>query len=511
MKITMSRRDFTRAALATGATLGASAAWANCAPGFTPASEAGTIDDIEALSTCSKPLILRGNEVKDLAAKLRGELLIRSSTGYDTARKVWNGAFDRHPALIARCTGAADVMEAVKFASNRQLLLSVRGGGHSLSGQSVCEKGLMIDLSQMNSARVDARRRIATVDGGALLGALDREALVHGLATTAGTVSHTGVGGLTLGGGFGRLSRRFGLTCDNVRSIDLVTADGKLLTASREQNKDLFWGLRGGGGNFGVATSFEFQLHPVDPIMLGGDLMYSFEDAPAVLQHFLEYAPEAPDELNMDVSLVRLPNDQRFMLIDVCYCGPHAIGEKALASLRQIRKPLRDTVAPTPYVKLQTSGDEGAAHGHKYYIKGGFVQKSSSALRDVMLATISEAKLPVVHAVVLPQGGGAIARVKPKDTAFLQRTADHNVFLFSRWDDPAMSTPVAEWTRGTWKKVEPHTRGFYVNEYALDDASRVEGTYGENYWRLQALKDKFDPNNLFRMNANVVPSSMMYG
>jgi hypothetical protein len=511
MKITMSRRDFTRAALATGATLGASGAWANCAPGFTPASEAGTIDDIEALSTCSKPLILRGNEVRDLAAKLRGELLIRSSTGYDTARKVWNGAFDRHPALIARCTGAADVMEAVKFASNRQLLLSVRGGGHSLSGQSVCEKGLMIDLSQMNSARVDARRRIATVDGGALLGALDREALVHGLATTAGTVSHTGVGGLTLGGGFGRLSRRFGLTCDNVRSIDLVTADGKLLTASREQNKDLFWGLRGGGGNFGVATSFEFQLHPVDPIMLGGDLMYSFEDAPAVLQHFLEYAPEAPDELNMDVSLVRLPNDQRFMLIDVCYCGPHAMGEKALASLRQIRKPLRDTVAPTPYVKLQTSGDEGAAHGHKYYIKGGFVQKSSAALRDVMLATIAEAKLPVVHAVVLPQGGGAIARVKPKDTAFLQRTADHNVFLFSRWDDPAMSTPVAEWTRGTWKKVEPHTRGFYVNEYALDDASRVEGTYGENYWRLQALKDKFDPNNLFRMNANVVPSSMMYG
>jgi FAD/FMN-containing dehydrogenase len=510
MKVLMTRRDFTRAAFAVGATAAASASFANCAPGFAPATTTGTIDDIEALSTCSKPILLRGNEVRDLANKLRGELLIKTSASYDSARKVWNGAFDRRPALIARCTGAADVMEAVKFASQRQLLVSVRGGGHSLSGQSVCEKGLMIDLSPMNGARVDARRRVATVDGVALLGALDREALVHGLATTAGTVSHTGVGGLTLGGGFGRLGRRFGLSCDNLRSVDVVTANGTLLTASREQNKDLFWGLRGGGGNFGVATSFEFQLHPVDPVMLGGDLMYSFEDAPAVLQHFLEYAPTAPDELNMDVSLVRLPDDTRFMLIDVCYSGPHAAGEKALASLRQIRKPLRDTVAPTPYVKLQTSGDEGAAHGHKYYIKGGFVEKSSAALRDVMLATIAEAKLPVIHAVVLPQGGGAIARVKPKATAFLQRTADHNVFLFTRWDDPALSEAVGEWTRGTWKKVEPHTRGFYVNEYNADDASRVEGTYGENYSRLQALKDKLDPNNLFRMNANVVPSQM-YG
>jgi FAD/FMN-containing dehydrogenase len=509
MKINMTRRDFARAAFAAGASAAVGTSWANCAPGFEAATTIGTIEDIEALSTCSKPLLIRGNEVKDLAAKLRGALLIRSSEGYDAARKVWNGAFDRRPALIARCTGAADVVEAVKFASQRQLLVSVRGGGHSLSGQSVCEKGLMIDLSQMNSARVDARRRIATVDGGALLGALDREALIHGLATTAGTVSHTGVGGLTLGGGFGRLGRRFGLSCDNVRSIDLVTANGKLLTASREQNQDLFWGLRGGGGNFGVATAFEFQLHPVDPVMLGGDLMYSFEDAPGVLQHFLEYAPNAPDALNLDVSLVRLPDDTRFMLIDVCYSGPHADGEKALASLRRIAKPLRDTVAPTPYVKLQMSGDEGTAHGHRYYIKGGFVQKASAGLRDVMLATIAEAKLPVVHAVVLPQGGGAIARVKPKATAFAQRAADHNVFLFTRWDDPAHSEAVSEWTRNTWRKVEPHTRGFYVNEYNPEDAPRVEGTYGDNYGRLRSLKDKFDPNNLFRMNANVLPTSFM--
>jgi hypothetical protein len=508
MKILMTRRAFTGATLAVAS----ATAWGACGDGFSPATAGRKIEDIEAITTCGKPTVLRGTDVQEFAARLRGELLLKSSSGYETARHVWNGAFDRRPALIARCTGAADVIEAVKFAAERQLLVSVRGGGHSLSGQSVCEKGLMIDLSQMNSARVDAKRRVANVDGGALLGALDREALVHGLATTAGTVSHTGVGGLTLGGGFGRLGRRFGLTCDNLRSVDLVSADGRLVTASREQNKDLFWGLRGGGGNFGVATSFEFQLHPVNPVMLGGDLVYSFDDAPAVLQYVLEYAPRAPDELNLDVSLVRLPDDTRFMSVDVCWCGPWSDGEKALAGLRQIRKPLRDNVAPTPYVKLQASGDEGTAHGHKYYIKGGFVQKSSAGLRDAMLATIAEAKLPVVQAVVLPQGGGAIARVKPKATAFAQRKADHNLFLFSRWDDPSQSEAVAEWTRANWRRVEPHTRGFYVNEYNPEDAPRVEGTYGENFTRLRELKDLWDRNNLFRMNANVEPSDFrMYG
>jgi FAD/FMN-containing dehydrogenase len=507
MKILMTRRAFAGTALAAGTAALTTRAWGSCADGFSAVSaQGGKVDDIEALTTCGRQFFLKGSDVQEFAGRMRGDVLLKASDGYETARHVWNGAFDRRPALIARCTGAADVMEAVTFAAQRQLLVAVRGGGHSLSGQSVCEKGLMIDLSQMNTARVDARRRIATVDGGALLGALDRESLAHNLATTAGTVSHTGVGGLTLGGGFGRIGRKYGLTCDNVRSIDLVTAKGQHVTASRDENKDLFWGLRGGGGNFGVATSFEFQLYPVNAVMLGGDLVYSFEDAPAVLQHVFDYAPHAPDELNLDLSLVRLPNDQRFLSIDVCWCGSWDQGEKALASLRQIRKPVRDNVAPTPYVKLQSSGDEGAAHGHKYYIKGGFVQKSSPGLRDIMLATIAEAKLPVIQAVVLPQGGGAYARVKPKATAFAQRAADHNVFLFSRWDDPAMTEAVGEWTRTTWRKVEPHTHGFYVNEYNPDDAARVEGTYGDNFARLRALKDVWDPNNLFRMNANVAPS-----
>jgi hypothetical protein len=468
------------------------------------ATDDAMVEDVEAVTSSRKQIILKGADVKDFAARLRGDLLLQSSVGYDAARRAWNGAFDRHPAMIARCSGPADVMEAVKFAAANQLLVSVRGGGHSLSGQSVCEKGLMIDLAQMNSARVDPVRRIATIEGGALLGALDREALAHGLATTAGTVSHTGVGGLTLGGGFGRLGRKFGLACDNVRAIDLVTADGKFLTASSKENKDLFWGLRGGGGNFGVATSFEFQLHPVNPLMVGGDLVYSFADAPAVLKFMFESAAHVPDELNLDVSLLRLPNDQRMLSINVCYNGDSAGADKALAGMRSIRTPIADTVAPAPYVKLQQSADESAAAGRKYFIKGGFVQKSTDALIDVMMATIAEAKLPLPQVVSMQQAGGAISRVSPSATAFAQRAIQYNMFVLASWEDPAQTQNVGEWARSAWKNIEPHTRGFYVNEFN-DDGARLKTTYGVNYDRLVALKTKYDRNNLFRLNANVEP------
>jgi len=471
------------------------------------AGESGAINDVEAVTGAGKQIVLKGADVKDFAARLRGEVLLRESAGYDAARRVWNGAFDRHPALIARCTGAADVSEAVKFASANQLLLAVRGGGHSLSGLSVCEKGLMIDLSLMNGVRVDPVRKTAVVEGGALLGALDREALALGLATTAGTVSHTGVGGLTLGGGFGRLCRRFGLACDNVRGIDLVDAGGKFLNASHQQNPELFWGLRGGGGNFGVATAFEFQLHPVDPVMLGGDLMFSWEDAPAVLKFFFDYAKEAPDELNADVAVVRLPNDQRFVSFDVCYSGDRAQGEKVLAPLRQIRKPVLDKIEPAPYVVLQSSSDVATEHGHRYYVKAGFIQKATPAFIDTMIGIIQDANLPQVQAVSVPQGGGAIARVKPNATAFAQRAADHNAFIFTRWDDPAQNEAVSAWIKSAWAKLEPHTHGFYVNEFNAEDAARLSTTYGGNFSRLVDLKTKVDPGNLFRLNANVAPKA----
>jgi FAD/FMN-containing dehydrogenase len=493
----MKRRQFIHTALA--------ALPAVALPRFASAADApAPLPDVEALTSDRKEILLKGADVKDFAAQLRGELLLRDSAGYDTARRAWNGAFDRHPALIARCSGPADVMEAVKFAASHHLLLSVRGGGHSLSGQSVCEKGLMIDLSQMNSARVDPVRKLATIEGGALLGALDREALAHGLATTAGTVSHTGVGGLTLGGGFGRLGRRFGLACDNVRAIDVVTADGKFLTASAQENKELFWGMRGGGGNFGVATSFDFQLHPVNPLMIGGELVYSFADAPAVLKFMFENAANVPEELNLDVSLLRLPNDQRLLSVDVCYSGSLDAANKALAGMRSIRKPVADNVVPTPYVKLQQSSDEASAAGQKYYIKGGFVQKSSDALVDVMMATVADAKLPMVQVVSMQQAGGAIARVAPGATAFAQRSIQFNMFVLAAWQDPGMSDAAGQWARGAWKNVEPHTHGFYVNEFN-DDGGRMKATYGVNYDRLVALKTKVDPANLFRLNANVAP------
>jgi FAD/FMN-containing dehydrogenase len=469
------------------------------------AGDAAVLNDVEAVTGAGKQILLKGSDVRDFAARLRGDLLLRESTGYDAARRIWNGAFDRRPALIARCTGAADVAETVKFAAANQLLLSVRGGGHSLSGQSVCEKGLMLDLSQMNGVRVDPSRRVASVEGGALLGALDRESLALGLATTAGTVSHTGVGGLTLGGGFGRLCRRFGLACDNVRGIDLVTADGKFLTASPQQNQDLFWGLRGGGGNFGVATSFEFQLHPVDPVMLGGDLMYSFEDAPAVLKFFFEFAAQAPDELNADIALVRTPDDKRFVHVEVCYSGKHADGEKVLAPLRQIRKPTLDRVAPTPYVQLQASNDANLRHGRRYYLKAGFVPKSSPAFIDTIIGIMADAKLPQVQAVSIPHGGGAIKRIKPRATAFAQRAADFNALLFTYWEDPAMNEAVSAWIRAAWAKLEPFTHGFYVNEFNPDDEVRLNTTYGPNFQRMVDLKTKYDPTNLFRLNANVAP------
>lgn len=499
MNISLPRRRFIRSAVAASAALPFGRLFA--------ADAAAALADIEAVSSDGKPILLKGADVRDLTASLRGEVYLGSTPGYDDARKVWNAAFDKHPALIVRCSGPADVMTAVKFAASQSLLLAVRGGGHSLSGQSVCEKGLVLDLSQMNSARVDPAKQLAWIEGGALLGALDREAQVHGLATTAGTVSHTGVGGLTTGGGFGRIARRFGLACDNVRSFDVVTADGRLQTANAQTNKDLYWGLRGGGGNFGVVTSFEFQLHPVDSLMTGGALVYSWQDAPAMLPFLFDFLAQAPDDLYVEFALLRLPNDQRMLSLDVCYSGPTAQAAKVLAPLRDFRKPIRDTVTPTPYVRLQSAQDKAAEHGHRHYVKGGFVHQPSAALIDVLLATIEQANLPMVQIVQLPHAGGAISRVKPEATAFAQRSVKHLIFIAAHWDDPVHNDAVASWVRTTWPKIEPHTRGFYVNEYAPDDAARLSTTYGGNFDRLVALKTKLDPNNLFRLNANVAPKA----
>jgi FAD/FMN-containing dehydrogenase len=461
--------------------------------------------DVPALTGDGKQIILPRGDVADLRASLRGQLLLTGDAGYEQARKAWNGSFSRKPALIARCLGASDVIKAVNFGRAHSLLVSVRGGGHSISGQSVCEGGLMIDLAQINGVRVDPVARRARVDGGALLGSLDREAQAFGLATTAGTVSHTGVGGLTLGGGFGRLGRKFSMACDNVRAYDIVTADGKFLRVSAEENADLNWGLRGGGGNFGVVTSFEFELYPVDPVLLGGVMVYPVEQAKEVLNFFDGYYEEAPDELYVDTTLVTNPEGHKVLVLDATYCGSIADGERVLKPLREFRKPIVDAIAPTPYVKQQSSVDEVFAYGHHYYVKAGFVRRLPPELVEAMIESFMSSTLPITPVLTAPQGG-AISRIAPDATAYPYRDARHNLLVAAKWPDSSGDEAHLTWARAAWKTLEPFTRGFYVNDNNADISERkVLENYGLNYKRLSQLKAKYDPTNLFRLNANIKP------
>jgi hypothetical protein len=464
--------------------------------------------EIPVIRGDGKQATLTASDVADLKGNLRGELLVPGQSGYDQARKVWNGAIDRRPALIARCVGAADVTQAVKFARAHNLVVAVRGGGHSLSGQSVCDGGLMIDLAAMKSVHIDPVAHIARVEPGVLLGDFDREAQFFGLATPAGTVSHTGAAGLTLGGGYGRLSRRFGLACDNLIGADVITADGSYVRATEQENSDLLWGLRGGGGNFGVVTAFEYRLHPVTPMMYGGRMMFSPEHTADVLKFFAGFAAETPDELYIDGALVVVPKIGRVMAFDVCYSGAVQQGERVLEPLRRFRKPLQDALAPATYVTLQASGDAASAAGRGYYERSGFLRNIEPGLIDASLAIMDDPQ--AVGDIVFWQHGGAVSRVKPEATAVWHRDAGRSLIVDADWDDPRderARDAGLHWARETWHKLEPFTDGFYVNTMAGDDPhQRVRSTYGGNYPRLVQLKGKYDPTNFFRLNANVPPS-----
>jgi FAD/FMN-containing dehydrogenase len=462
--------------------------------------------EIPAMGAAGKQIVLKPSDIDDLRASLRGQLLAPGQDGYDGARRIWNGAFDRKPALIARCAGAADVTQAVSFARAHEMLVAVRGGGHSLSGQSVCDGGMMIDLSPMKAIRVDPVAKTARVEPGVLLGQFDREAQAFGLATTAGTVSHTGAAGLTLGGGFGRIGRKYGLACDNLTAADVVTAGGRFVKTGTKDNPDLLWGLRGGGGNFGVVTSFEYQLHTVTPLMYGGALVYPFAQPRDLLRSFADFMAGASDDLYVDAMIVPTPNGQRALALDVCHSGTTAAAEKELAGLRKIGKPLQDGLRPTAYVDLQRSGDESFPIGRSYYIKSGFVQGIAPQMIDTVVDYLDAAPFPGV--IGFSHHGGAISRVKPEATAFWHREAHHSVMIIGFWDDPSGAEPNAKWVKAGWKVLEPLTDGFYVNELAQDDTDhRVRATYGANYTRLAALKKQYDPTNLFHLNANIKPSA----
>lgn len=462
--------------------------------------------DVAAIGLDGQHLVLKPKDVEDFRKSLRGQLLLTGEPGYDSARTIWNRAFDRKPALIARCAGTADVTAAVNFARTQGLLTAVRAGGHSLSGQSVCDGGLIIDLSQMGGIRVDPLAKRARVESGVRLAALDREAQAFGLAAPLGTVSDTGAAGLTLGGGFGRLSRKYGLACDSLMAADLVTADDHFVKVSATDNPDLLWALRGGGGNFGVVTSLEYRLHAVGPTVFGGQVVYPFTQARDVLRSFSDFIATVPDEVFVFVLLVPAPDHQRMVVFDACYCGPVDQGERALAPLRQLGKPVKDSLARTGYAELQGLLDPGNPPG-RYYIKGGYVRRITPELCNAIVDYLEHS--PADNTVVgMPQFGGAISRVKPTATAYWHREASHEVIAIGFWDDAAGAEGTTQWVRGAFKAIEPFIDGYYVNHGGYDESERrVRANYGDNYPRLAALKKRYDPANLFRLNANIKPAA----
>lgn len=470
---------------------------------------AATTADLAATGLDGKSLTLKGTDVDDLRAGLRGELLSPGQAGYDEARRLWNPAFDRHPALIARCLGAADVKRAVGFAAAHGLLTAVRGGGHSFSGQSGCDGGVVIDLSPMRTVEVDPTTRRARVGGGALLAHLDREAQGFGLATPAGVVADTGVAGLTLGGGIGRLGRSFGLSCDNLVGAEVVTADGRWLKVSEQDHPELLWGLKGGGGNFGVVTEFVFGLHEVG-VLYGGTLSFPFDaGARALLRNYADFLAGAPDGLYAGMDIDSDEHGQRLIELDVSYHGPAQDAERVIAPLRKLGKPHEDSLAVASYVKLQGSDSApGFAH-HGIYLRGGFVNAMTAEVIDAAVGCLESTQLATVDLGFQPTGG-AISRVKPRDTAFWNRTATCSMHVLGSWKPDADHDTIErnkEWVHSTWAKLEPLTHGRYVNYASGEDhGGRMAAAYGDNYPKLVALKRQYDPNNLFRLNANIKPA-----
>lgn len=463
--------------------------------------------DLQILGRTGAPAVLEASEIEGFAATFQGSLLRAQDSGFDDARAVWNAMIDRKPALIARCKDAVDVANAVRFARTRDLLISVRGGGHNVAGNAVCDGGLMIDLSLMREIRIDPDRRTAQVTAGALWDAVDRETQVFGLATTGGTVSHTGVAGLTLGGGLGWLMGRHGLTCDNLISAEVVTAEGDRLTANAAEHPELFWALRGGGGNFGVVTSFLFQVHEVGPTILGGLMIYPILQAREVLRFYREYARSTPDDLTAFAVLLSTPEGHPAVAIAVGWFGPHPEGEKQLEPLRRFGAPVADMVGPMPYRQLQSIFDAAAPHGIYRYWKSGYVTELADDLIEVIVERAATKPSPLT-AVLLFHMHGAASRVPAGETAFASRRDQWDLDILSQWTDPGEGDRHVSWTRDFWKQVEPFSQGVYVNHLDADDReSRVRAAYGANYGRLAEIKKRYDPDNFFRLNNNIQPAT----
>jgi hypothetical protein len=443
--------------------------------------------------------------VQDFAARLRGSLLRHGDDGYDEARKLFNGMIDHRPALIARCVGAADVIAAVQFVRQHALLVSIKGGGHGVAGKAVCDGGLMIDFSRMKSIRVDPTERTVRAEPGVLGAELDRETQAFGLATPVGTVSTTGIAGLTLGGGQSWLASKYGFAIDNLRSVDIVTADGTLRTASATQQEDLFWAIRGAGHNFGVVTSFEYRLHPVGPV-LGGLVIHPLSQAVEVLRFYRQFSASQPDELQTWAGILTLPDGNPVVALAPCYVGSLEEGERLLSPLRRFGTPIADTVAPLPYVAMQQIFDAAFPPGRLNYWKSALTGHLAD---EVIEASVEYArKLPSPFTVILfAELHGAYSRVGKTETAYFHRDLQYDAIVLSGWTDPADTQRNIGWTRELFAAWEPHlARAAYVNDLGDEGEDRARSAYGGNYARLVALKTKYDPTNLFRMNQNIRPT-----
>ncbi len=454
---------------------------------------------ISAISTDGAELSIESGAVSELAESLTGRLYLQSDEGYDTAKQVWNGMFEqKQPAMVVQCTSTDDVINAVNFARERDLLVSVKCGGHSLPGKSTSDGGIMIDLSQMHSVDVDTDALTLRADGGSLLGHIDGAASAHNMMTTTGIVSHTGAGGFTLGGGFGRTDRKMGLAIDNLLAATVVTANGDLVRASEDENADLFWGLRGGGGNFGIATEFVYRLHPFNPIVYGGTLIYRFDKD--FLDFYAELHSTVSDEANIEPNFVPGEDGETVAMVEVVWCGDHAAGEKALAPMLAHPGLISGTLGPFPYHDIQTAVDGLLGHGKQYYLKSSFLNELTPEAIEVILEFAGRGTVGSWFQHL----GGATSKVAASATAYSHRDAALNFGIMYFGEDPAQNDTKIAAVREYYKAMEPHMAGFYTN-LNDDDEKKTWGNYGENYPRLVALKNKYDPENLFRLNANIKP------
>jgi hypothetical protein len=450
-------------------------------------------------------LTLQASDIARLRQTIRGDFVLPDDPVYDQARRVWNGMVDRRPAAVIYCAGSDDVIAAVGFARSRNFLVAVRGGGHNVAGCSVCDAGVVIDVSPMKRIEVDAARRVARAEAGLTLGEFDAATQAYGLATTMGVNSDTGIAGLTLGGGFGKLGRKYGLSCDNLVAVEIVTADGRLLRASATENADLFWAIRGGGGNFGIVTTFEYRLHPLGPLLLAGSVLHRYDHARDAMRFYHAFSSKAPDELSVDAALVTAPSGERFFSISACYIGPIDEGEQIVKPLREYGAPVEDRIAPVSYLQIQSAGDSIFPRGRRYYWKAQFLRDITDRAIDTLLTAYATA--PSGSLLVLQQVGGAIARVPTTETPYVNRDALYDCFPISIWDDPADDDAQIRWARDSWDAMRPFsTGGVYANNLGEEGADRVQAAYGENYRRLAVLKNKYDPANFFRLNQNIRPA-----